>query len=93
MWKFQYAQGTAIECYESHIRYLKRVVPEGKLLFFDVKDGWEPLCETLGKEVPDVPFPRVNDSKTTEELAQKMEVKGLQRWAVTFAGLTAGVAL
>lgn len=93
MWEYQYGHGTAIEHYESHIKYLKRVVPQGQLFFFDVKDGWEPLCKILGRDVPDVPFPRVNDSKATEELAQKMVVKGLKRWAVIFAGLAAGVAL
>ena len=47
----------------------------------------------MRREVPDVPFPQVNDSKATEELAQKMVAKGLERWAVIFAGLAAGVAL
>ena len=28
-----------------------------KLLWFDVREGWEPLCEFLGVDVPDVPFP------------------------------------
>ncbi|KAF3036816.1 hypothetical protein E8E12_006173 [Didymella heteroderae] len=93
MWEHQYGQGTAIEHYESHIAYLKRVVPEDQLFFFDVKDGWGPLCKILDKEVPDVPFPRVNDSKATEELAQKMVLKGLKRWAIIFTALAVGVAL
>lgn len=25
-----------------------------------MEDGWEPLCEFLGKEVPDEPFPHLN---------------------------------
>jgi hypothetical protein len=74
-----------------HIEYLKRVVPAEKLVFFDVREGWEPLCRALGKEVPDVPFPRINDSKAIDELAQKMIVKGLVRWAGILG--TAGVAL
>lgn len=32
----------------------------GRLLEFDVKQGWEPLCEFLGKPIPDVPFPSEN---------------------------------
>lgn len=35
------------------------LAPE-RLLHFDPRDGWEPLCAFLGVEVPDVPFPRVN---------------------------------
>jgi hypothetical protein len=41
---------------------VKRVVPADRLLVFEVKDGWEPLCEFLRVPVPDVPFPRVNDT-------------------------------
>jgi hypothetical protein len=61
---------------------LKRVVPAEKLVFFDVREGWEPLCRALGKEVPDVEFPRINDSRAIEELARSMVLRGLGRWAV-----------
>ena len=33
-----------------------------RLLEWTVLDGWEPLCEFLGKEVPDESFPHVNDA-------------------------------
>ena len=36
--------------YLSHIIYVKSVVPEDKLLIWNIKDGWEPLCKFL--EVP-----------------------------------------
>jgi len=36
------------------------VAPE-RLLVFDVKQGWEPLCAFLGVPVPDEPYPRLND--------------------------------
>ncbi|MGZ3271773.1 MAG: sulfotransferase family protein [Croceibacterium sp.] len=35
-------------------------VPADKLLMFQAKDGWEPLCEFLGVPVPPEPYPRVN---------------------------------
>ncbi|CAI6340372.1 unnamed protein product [Periconia digitata] len=75
----------------NHVAYLKRVVPEDKLMFFNVKDGWEPLCRALGKDVPDIPFPRINDSKAIDDLAMKMIKKGLLRWLAIFA--TLGVAV
>jgi Sulfotransferase domain len=28
------------------------------------EDGWEPLCKFLGKDVPDEPYPYVNDGDT-----------------------------
>jgi len=34
---------------------------EGGFLEWDPRDGWGPLCAFLGKEVPEVPFPRVDD--------------------------------
>ena len=30
---------------------------------WSVTEGWEPLCEFLEVPVPDMPFPRVNDSR------------------------------
>ena len=34
-----------------------------RLLCFEVRDGWEPLCEFLGKPVPDNAFPRTNSAE------------------------------
>lgn len=39
---------------------IRGLVPKERLLEWNVKDGWEPLCEFLGKPVPDEPFPHVN---------------------------------
>jgi hypothetical protein len=36
--------------------------PKDKLLVFQVEQGWEPLCKFLDCPIPDVPFPRVNDT-------------------------------
>lgn len=71
--------------YNRHIEWLKEVVPEHQLVFFDVKDGWEPLCRALDLPVPrDVPFPQINDSKAIDTFAQKQLIRGLMRWAVLF---------
>lgn len=34
--------------------------PADKLLVFEARDGWQPLCDFLGVPVPDKPYPRVN---------------------------------
>ena len=52
----------AIEVFNRHNEEVRRRVPPDKLLVYEVKDGWGPLCEFLDVEVPDEPFPRVNDS-------------------------------
>ena len=35
-------------------------VPAERLLVFEARDGWQPLCDFLGVAVPDAPYPRVN---------------------------------
>ena len=37
-------------------------MPPEKLLVYSVKQGWGPLCEFLGVEEPDEPFPHHNAS-------------------------------
>merc|ERR1711971_696783 len=52
----------AVEVSNSHVAELKAHVPSDRLLVFDVRDGWAPLCESLNRPVPDIPFPNVNDT-------------------------------
>ena len=47
----------AMKVFEKSNEEVRRRVPPGRLLVFDVREGWEPLCEFLGVEVPDKPFP------------------------------------
>jgi hypothetical protein len=57
----------AIRIYNDHIEQVKRDVPADKLLIFNVKEGWKPLCDFLGIPVPaDIPFPHVNDHETVK---------------------------
>ena len=53
----------AIEMYKRHNAEVKRRVPPERLLVYDVKEGWAPLCDFLGVEVPDEPFPHLNDTR------------------------------
>ena len=41
-----------------------RTIPPEKLLVYNVKEGWEPLAKLLDMEVPDEPFPKINDGAT-----------------------------
>jgi hypothetical protein len=36
-------------------------VPANKLLKFDVRQGWMPLCNFLNVAVPETPFPHLNE--------------------------------
>jgi len=52
----------AIRAFEEHNEEVRRTVPAGRLLAFQVADGWAPLCAFLDRPVPDAPFPRLNDA-------------------------------
>ena len=52
----------AIQVFERHNEEVRRRVPPERLLVYEVKEGWEPLCEFLGVEVPERPFPHLNDA-------------------------------
>jgi hypothetical protein len=42
-------------------------VPAEKLLVFQARDGWGPLCEFLGVPVPPEPYPRVNSREAMNQ--------------------------
>jgi hypothetical protein len=66
----------AVAEYKRHIEEVKSAVPAENLLVFQVSEGWEPLCSFLGLEIPDQPYPRVNDKES-----MKKEIKGMVRGA------------
>ena len=57
----------AKERYREHYELIRRIVPRERLLEYKLGSGWEPLCDFLGKEVPDVEFPRLNDTASMHE--------------------------
>ena len=46
-----------------HYSHVRRVVPKENLLEFKAEDGWIPLCEFLGHQVPEEEFPSINDAQ------------------------------
>ena len=47
--------------YLEHIEHVKLIVPEEDLLIWNVKDGWKPLCQFLGRSTPaDLTVPHEN---------------------------------
>ncbi|KAE8413371.1 NAD dependent epimerase/dehydratase [Aspergillus pseudocaelatus] len=77
---------STVDIYHRHIAWLKEVVPEDRLVFFDVREGWEPLCKALGKDVPkDIAFPCINDGQAIDAVAKYHIRRGLTRWAAFVA--------
>ena len=52
----------AIDIYESHNEDVKSKVEPDNLLVYEVKEGWQPLCDFLQVPVPDGPMPHLNDA-------------------------------
>ena len=50
----------AINKFNSHIEEVKAIIPENQLLIFEAKNCWEPLCNFLGKPIPEGDYPRTN---------------------------------
>lgn len=60
-------QHKARDMYRKHYELIRRITPSDRLLEYRLGDGWEPLCAFLGKEVPEVDFPSINDQKHMQE--------------------------
>lgn len=51
-----------LDYFRRHTEAVLAAIPADRLLVFEVKQGWEPLCAFLGVPVPDTPFPRENST-------------------------------
>ncbi|KAJ6557687.1 P-loop containing nucleoside triphosphate hydrolase protein [Mycena capillaripes] len=60
--------------FTAHYEEVRKLTPKDKLLEMEVKEGWAPLCKFLGKEIPDVPFPKVNETKQFQEGMRQMDI-------------------
>lgn len=66
----------AIEVFEAHNEQVRQGVPADRLLEFEVSQGWEPLCEFLGVDVPSEEFPHVNDAGSIQALVEQVRRDG-----------------
>jgi len=62
----------AIEVFKRHNQEVRDSVDPARLLEFDVREGWAPLCRFLDVPIPDEPFPRLNDTATTQAMIRMM---------------------
>ena len=69
----------AIEVFKRHNQEVRDTIDPARLLMFDVREGWAPLCRFLEVPVPDEPFPRLNDTATTQAMIRMMRESDAQR--------------
>jgi len=58
--------------WEDHIAEVKANVPADKLLVYDVREGWGPLCKFLGVEEPAEPLPHLNKKENFKAMLPKL---------------------
>lgn len=67
-----------IRRFHEHADEVRRTIPESRLLEFDVRQGWQPLCEFLQVPVPEGSFPEVNDTQATKDIINKLIAEGFE---------------
>ena len=63
-----------VKIYREWIDEVRKTVPAERLLVFDVKEGWKPLCDFLGVPVPEKPFPHINERRSFRRLIRLLKV-------------------
>ena len=61
-----------IAVYERHNAAVKRDIAPERLLVFNPKEGWDPLCAFLGVPKPAIPFPRANAREGFDEMVAQV---------------------
>jgi len=70
----QFDEAYAKQVFLDHIAEVKAAIPPERLLVYEVRQGWEPLCAFLGKPVPETPFPHVNDTADFRKMIFRMRM-------------------
>lgn len=86
----------AKEKYQEHYDLIRRVAPKERLLEYELGSGWEPLCNYLGKDIPAVEFPRVNETNSMHEkvsIITRRGIRNLVTWILWMAGPLIAVVL
>lgn len=61
-----------VNYFRDRVAAIREEVPADRLLVFDVREGWVPLCNFLEVEIPDTDFPRVNSREETRKILDAM---------------------
>lgn len=64
---------TLIRVFNEHAEKVKAAFGPDRLLVFEAKDGWAPLCAFLGVPVPQEDFPRVNSKEELQGMIAMLE--------------------
>jgi hypothetical protein len=83
--------GSMADAFRRYTDEVRSTVPAERLLVWAAIDGWEPLCEFLELPVPDMTFPRVNDSREFGERIAESSLLAIQRYQAATPMAPSGV--
>ena len=68
---------------DAHIKRVRKAAANHgrEVLEWEVSMGWKPICDFLDVQVPNVPFPHVNDTNTVKMIVAILYTRGILRWA------------
>ena len=92
------AQQNSRDVYREHYAEVRRIARKENLLEYELGSGWKPLCDFLDKEVPDIPFPHLNESQSLKKMFDQMGIKSMKTSLknvamIVSAGAAAGLAI
>lgn len=82
----------ARKSYRAHYAAIREIIPKERLLEFRLEEGWGPLCAFLGKEVPNVPFPRRNEAAALELAFEAMSKRALKNSLFNLGSVAVAIA-
>ncbi|KAI1081842.1 hypothetical protein F5B20DRAFT_569417 [Whalleya microplaca] len=86
MWRYDQEMIEA-DTLRKHEQHLRQVVPPEKLFWYEVSQGWEPLCKILNVAIPDCPFPHSNSKIDATKTFRDHIIAGALAWIFVFAAL------
>jgi len=68
---------TAIAEFNRHNEEVAKVIEPERLLVYEVKQGWAPLCKFLGVPIPSTSFPLTNTTEEFQARLRNLNAQGL----------------
>ena len=79
----------ALQVYRDHNAHVSATVQASRLLVFEAKDGWEPLCRFLDVPVPEQDYPHLNDTAQIQRMIRRVRILGWVSLTALLVGLGA----
>ena len=65
--------------FQEHYAMVRSLAANRQLLEYRVQDGWGPLCDFLGSDVPETPFPNGNNKAEMDQKVRELVDGEVQR--------------